>query len=353
MTRDYSAFMGAQDTPPLDVPFLTRLGWNSHFSQQTDADELRTTPPARVMEAHRNSLQVRGEDIDMTVPMVADVTVGDWVLLDQTSISRVLHRKSLIKRRAPGHDRAVQLIAANVDTAFMLTSCNADFKVARLERYIALAFEADVDPVIVLTKKDLADDVDRFIEQAQSISDLVPVIAVNSKSEEPLIALSEWCKTGNTIAFLGSSGVGKSTLVNALAGQVTAQTQDVRVGGSKGRHTTTHRHLHMMPNGCLVMDTPGMRELQLTDAAAGVAEVFADIHDLSIQCKFNDCAHITEPGCAIRAALEDGIIEAARFERWQKLNAEEKFNSTSLSERRINDKAFHKRIKQIQKRNKK
>jgi ribosome biogenesis GTPase / thiamine phosphate phosphatase len=332
---------------------LTHLGWQPFFSQQTDMDEMQENPPARVTQVHRNSLHVLGDGIDMTVPVTGDVTVGDWVLLDQTSVLRVLDRKSLIKRRAAGHDRSTQLIAANLDTAFMVTSCNADFSVARLERYIALAFEADIDPVILLTKKDLCDDLDHYIEQAKSISDHVPVLAVDATSDEPAELLKDWCKVGQTIAFLGSSGVGKSTLVNALAGEGSAETKDIREADAKGRHTTTHRHLHIMPNGCAVLDTPGMRELQLTDAASGVAEVFADIFALTTQCKFNDCAHVTEPGCAVRKALETGEIDQARYERWDKLNTEEQFNSTSLSERRINDKAFHKRIKQIQKRNKK
>jgi len=336
-----------------DMSILTHLGWQTFFAQQTDMDEMATNPPARVTQVHRNSLHVLGDGVDMTVPMAADVTVGDWVLLEQTSVARVLERKSLIKRRAAGHDRSVQLIAANLDTAFMVTSCNDDFSVARLERYIALAFEADVAPVILLTKKDLCDDLDTYVQAAQAISKDVPVLAVNSKSEEPAQMLAPWTKLGQTVAFLGSSGVGKSTLVNALSGQEFAQTQAIREGDSKGRHTTTHRHLHLMPNGCSVLDTPGMRELQLTDAASGVAEVFADLFELSTQCKFNDCAHQTEPGCAVRRALETGEVDEARYERWKKLDAEEKFNSSSLSERRINDKAFHKRIKQIQKRNKK
>ncbi|WP_420862063.1 ribosome small subunit-dependent GTPase A [Algirhabdus cladophorae] len=353
MTRNYSAFLPPVDKIRQDVPFLTKLGWQTFFSQQTDVDELAATPPARVTQVHRNSVHVIGETVDMKVPIVPDVTIGDWVLLDQTSISRVLHRSSLIKRRAPGHDRAVQYIAANIDTAFLVTSCNADFKVARLERYIALAFEADVAPVIVLTKKDLTDDLTDYIAQAQSISETVPVVALNAKSDEPLEALAPWCKQGQTVAFLGSSGVGKSTLVNTLAGREKAETQDVRAGGSKGRHTTTHRHLHMMPNGSVVMDTPGMRELQLTDAAGGVAEVFADLFELSTQCKFNDCAHQSEPGCAVRAALENGDLDHDRFKRWQKLEAEERFNTASLSDRRQNDRAFHKAIKEIQKHNRK
>lgn len=327
------------------------LGWQPFFSEQINPETQQTTPPMRVMEVRRNALYLRGDGIYETLPPRSDVTVGDWLLLDRDSpaASVVLDRKSLIKRRAPGHDRSVQLIAANIDTVFVVTSCNPDFNVARLERYIALAFDAGITPVILLTKSDLITDTQSYVDAAQAISDLVPVIPLNAKSDTPRAALARWCGAGKTVAFLGSSGVGKSTLTNALAGSDTIETQAVRESDARGRHTTTGRHMHIMPDGCLVLDTPGMRELQLTDAAAGISDVFADLQKLTTQCRFNDCKHTVEPGCAILGALKAGDIEATRLGRWRKLMEEEAFNSTSLAQRKTKDKGLGKTIKQIQK----
>ncbi|MBC7282528.1 ribosome small subunit-dependent GTPase A [Hoeflea sp.] len=354
MTRDFSALMpaAAAATPPKrEIPLLQRLGWQPFFAQQISVDEMVETPPVRVTEVHRSGLRVLGDGIDMMVPPRADATVGDWLLLDRAlpSASRLLERKSLIKRRAAGHDRSIQLIAANLDTAFVVTSCNLDFNMARLERYIALAFDAGVTPVVLLTKSDLCADPASYVEQAQTISKDVAVITLNAKSDEPRERLAPWCKPGQTVAFLGSSGVGKSTLTNALSGTESAATQAIREDDSKGRHTTSHRQLHILPDGCAVLDTPGVRELQLTDAEAGVAEVFSDLDELAAECRFNDCSHQSEPGCAVQAALEAGTIDAARLARWQKLLAEDRHNTASLAERRSKDKAFGKMVKQAKK----
>ena len=216
----------------------------------------------RVVIVHRSGLQVAGDGTLETIAPGPEATVGDWLLLDRTRprSSRVLERKSLIKRRAPGTSREVQLIAANIDTVFVVTSCNQDFNVARLERYVALAFEAEVEPVIVLTKADLADDIAPYVEAAQAVSDRVPVVALDARGAEPALALADWCKPGRTVAFLGSSGVGKSTLTNALLGAQAIATQGIREDDAKGGHTTTRRELYATPGGCLVLDTPGMRD---------------------------------------------------------------------------------------------
>jgi len=354
MTRDYSQFLppdtGATRQEPRLSP-LQALGWQPVFAQQTSVDELAATPAARIVEVHRNALHLVGEGLDTHIPPIQDATVGDWILIDpvQPHASRVLARKSLLKRRAPGTDRQEQLIAANIDTAFIVTSCNQDFKVARLERYIALALEAEITPVVVLTKTDLVTDHQQYADKARAISDLVYVAAMDARGEEPREKLADWCKPGKTVAFLGSSGVGKSTLTNALSGQQRIETQSIREDDAKGRHTTTRRQLYQIPSGCMVLDTPGMRELQLTDAASGIEEVFADIHDLSAQCRFNDCRHDTEPGCAVLRALENGQIDPARLGRWRKLMAEDAFNSASLSERRSKDKAFGKMVRAVTK----
>ncbi|MEM9573271.1 MAG: ribosome small subunit-dependent GTPase A [Pseudomonadota bacterium] len=354
MTRDYSKFLphaSPQGRQKHDATPLERLGWQAFFAQQTAANEITETPPVRIVEVHRNGLHIAGDGIDEVIPPLTDATVGDWLLLDRNrpQTSRVMMRKSLIKRRAPGTDRQVQLIAANVDTALIVSSCNQDFNIARLERYISLAFEADIMPVIVLTKSDLTTDTQDYVDRAQAISNIVPVIALDARGDEPRDKLNDWCKAGQTVVFLGSSGVGKSTLTNALLGDEQIPTQGIREDDAKGRHTTTRRQLHLIPGGCLVLDTPGMRELQLTDAASGIDDVFADIRDLSSGCRFKDCQHQSEPGCAVQDAIERGEIDPARLSRWRKLVAEDAFNSASLAERRERDKAFGKMVRQIKK----
>lgn len=358
MTRDYSQFLppSGGDKPALRKRSqLETLGWQPFFAQQTDIDALTATPPVRVVEVHRSGLHVLGEGVDQMIPPGPEATVGDWLLLDRErpGESRVLHRKSLYQRRAPGEDRRLQLIAANVDTVFIVTSCNQDFNVARLERYVALAFEAEVTPVILLTKADLCDDSAPYVEAASAISPRVFAFALNALSDEPDAKLMDWCKPGQTVAFLGSSGVGKSTLVNALMGDLSVETGAIREDDARGRHTTTRRHLHFLPNGCAVLDTPGMRELQMTDAEGGIADLFDDISALVGQCRFNDCSHDSEPGCAIKAAVERGDIDPARLARWRKLVAEERFNTASLAERKSSDKALHKKIRMVQKSNRK
>ena len=351
MSRNYDAFLPGSSQKPAPENPLDRLGWSSFFAQQCDADTLVATPPVRVTSVHRSGLQVQGVGVSAVLPPRKDVTVGDWFLYDAESLSdsRLLDRKSLIKRRSPGKDRFEQLIAANIDTAFIVTSCNDDFNIARLERYVALAFDAEVTPVILLTKPDLCNATAPYLDEARSISDLVAAELINAKSDDAAEQLKHWCGKGQTVAFLGSSGGGKPPRSNALD----IETGELRAMDSKGRHTTTRRELHFIPCGCAVLDTPGMRELQLTDAAAGVGDLFADLETLQTQCKFRDCAHDSEPGCAIKSALERGDIEQARVDRWRKLVLEDAFNTASLTERKHKEKNLSKVIKSLDLKNRK
>ncbi|MEM7642190.1 MAG: GTPase RsgA [Pseudomonadota bacterium] len=219
MTRDYSQVFSTKPATASARPFpLQGLGWQRFFAQQISVEEMAETPPCRVIEVHRNGLHIQGADVHALVPPGPETTVGDWLLWDaaRPANSRVLARKSLIARRAPGHDRRRQLIAANLDTAFITSSCNVDFNVARLERYIALALDAGATPVIVLTKADLSEDVGAYLAAASGISDLVDAVALDARGDAPAARLAPWCKPGQKVAFLGLSGVGKSTLTNAL-----------------------------------------------------------------------------------------------------------------------------------------
>jgi ribosome biogenesis GTPase len=331
-------------------PTLAELGWNPFFSTQVSAEEEQQCRPVRVMAVHRGKVAVVGEGLDCQISShlagsrkVADArgeedrpTAGDWLLIDRDSLEplRILDRASLFKRRAPGDDRRLQLIAANVDTLLIVTSCNQDFSIPRLERYLVLAREVNVKPIIIITKIDLTDAPERFAEAARALQPCLQVELVNARDAESVARLAALCGKGETVALLGSSGVGKSTLVNTLRVSNSIATQAVREQDGKGRHTTTVREMHRLDHGGWLLDTPGMREFQLSDAAAGLAEVFDDIVLLTLQCRFRNCTHGTEPGCAIQSAIVKGTLAPLRLQRWRKLTAEDITNTGTLAERR-------------------
>jgi ribosome biogenesis GTPase len=338
----------------MTLPTLPDLGWSAHFLGQLSIEELETLTPLRLAEVHRDRATGLGPGgtVVLSYPPdigAGDTAVGDWVLADPGTcrIRRVLDRRSEIARRAAGREGRRQLIAANIDTLFVVTSCNADFSVPRLERYLALAFETGMSAVVVLTKADGAGDPEAYVARARAVSPrIADVVALDARDVADLDRLKPWLGRGQTVAFVGSSGVGKSTLIAGLTGRGIA-TSGIREDDAKGRHTTTARTIYRMAEGALVIDTPGMRELGLQEAADGIDAVFEDITALAATCRFSDCAHETEPGCAIRAAVEDGRIGADRLDRWRKLRREDARASEALHERHRRERAFGRMVKDV------
>lgn len=341
-----------------DFERLAALGWRQFFQQQVTLDESTTTRPARVIAVQRGSITVAeaaGErQLPLTgrwyaLPVEARPAVGDWLLLDPsgTTVVRVLERMSVFTRVRAGAKADLQVIAANVDTLFVVTSCNDEFNPSRLERYFALALEAGVEPVVVLTKADLTDDKERFVAEVRRLRRNVSVECVDARDADHLDALKAWCRPGQTIALVGSSGVGKSTLVNSLSGHQLQATGAIREDDAKGRHTTSHRSLHMLPDGGLLLDSPGMRELKISDAESGVAQTFDDVVTLAAGCRFADCSHEEEPGCAVRAAIAAGSFDERRLRNYKKLLREQARHSETIAEQRHRTRQFARRVRRV------
>lgn len=329
---------------------LHNLGWRPFFASQVASSEAL---PARVLSVHRGRIEVASENncdvIELSPRAVAlGITVGDWVLIDsnRSRVEQRLDRLSLFQRRSAGTAGSIQLIAANVDTLFIVTSANRDFNLARLERYLAIAHDAAAFPVIVITKADTVDSTEEFVAAASGLAPGLLVEAIDARRADHVDVLRPWCEEGQTVALLGSSGVGKSTLTNTLTGEH-LDTQAVREDDQRGRHTTTSRSMHRMPHGGWLIDTPGMRELQLVDVGDALDDVFSEVAALSRQCRFTDCGHESEPGCAVRAAITSGTLDPERLRRYRKLKSEDRRNTETVAERRSRDKNFGKMIKSV------
>jgi ribosome biogenesis GTPase len=331
-------------------PGLSSLGWSAHFMMQIEADELETLAPARLTQIHRSLIAAITPGGSVTVTTrtddsTGDFAVGDWVLIDQAGqVQRRLDRVSLLERRVAGGEAKRQLIGANVDVLFITSSCNKDFNIARLERYLILARDAGIQPALVLTKADLAPDPRAYEGQAAKLDPMLPVITLDARRPDQVGGLYDWWRPGQTAAMLGSSGVGKTTLLNTVS-NADHDTGGVREDDAKGRHTTTARGLYSVGEGRWLLDTPGMRELRLFDVAEGVEAVFSDIVDLAAACRFSDCGHDSEPGCAVTEAIGAGALDPDRLKRWQKLEREDKYNSETIAEAHQRAREFGKRAR--------
>jgi len=349
------------NTTPLDT-----LGYATHFSDAMEEYAAQGFRPARVASVNRNNIDVIAE----TGPLVAEPTgrllfaaddsqelptVGDWVavqlLNDDTFglIHAVLPRTSLLRRKDPGRNVEYQLLGANIDLALLVQAADRDFNLNRLERYLVMVRDGGIRPVVVLGKADLVDDEERaaMLEGLRETAGDVPCIALSSHTGDGVEDIRALLTPGITACMLGSSGVGKTTLLNELIGTQEFATKEVRDADHRGRHTTTRRQLTILDGGAMLIDTPGLRELGNFGAESGMEQTFGDITVLAADCRFVDCTHTQEKGCAVIAAIEGGEIDAKHFENWQKLQREAAHYERSYHERRQHDKDFGKMIKRV------
>lgn len=353
---------------------LSALGWDEVWAGEFGrmADRAAVEQPARVSLEHNHVYRVLTEAGEHLAELAGKVkyeaagrhempAVGDWVILraptgvgGRPQIRAVLPRRSVFSRMAAGRETGEQVVAANIDTVFLVSGLDRDFNPRRIERYLVLARRSGAQPVIVLNKADLCRDLPAALAAVLAVAPEVPVHAVRAVGDVPDVsALRAYLGAGRTVALLGSSGVGKSSIINALAGREMVRTGDVRERDGRGRHTSVHRQLVVLEDGGLVIDTPGMRELQLWDATDTLEQSFPEIDARAADCRFRDCRHETEPGCAVKVAVSDGTIDASRYESYVKLQhereaAEVRLDERALIEQKRQSKLLGKAVKALQ-----
>jgi ribosome biogenesis GTPase len=354
------------------VSALSDLGWSSFFAEQVDADgEKRALVPARVAGQERGLYRLWTEAGEWCGEVAGRLrfdavergglpAVGDWVLAKppvgagRATLHRILARRSRISRKVAGERIEEQVLAANIDTIFLMTSLNRDFNARRIERALTMAWESGARPVVLLSKADLAEDPAAWSRETASVAVGVPVHVTSAITGEGLDDVRQHLPPGSTAVLIGSSGVGKSTLINALVGGGQLRTAAVREHDDRGMHTTTSRQMLRVPGGGLLVDTPGLREMQLWDSGTGLARAFVDIESLSGPCHFADCRHESEPGCAVRQAVETGVLSRDRLSSYHKLRREQAFldrkrDPRLLSEEQRKWRATHKALRRFYK----
>lgn len=350
---------------------LQQLGWSPSLETQFEPFRAHRFIPARVAEEHRERYIIFCERGELTAEVSGKLrfdvvtrldfpAVGDWVVVQPADdslgiIHGLLPRSTLFVRKVAGETTEAQPVAANVDYALIVTDADRDFSLRRIERYLTLVYESGAAPVIVLNKADLCDRIEKLVAQMQSVALGVPICPMSAATGSGLDRLAPFVGAGRTSALIGSSGVGKSTLINRLLGSERLKTTEVNEFDGRGRHTTTYRQLLQLPTGGLVIDTPGMREIQLWADEASLESSFEDIAGIAAQCRFADCSHDTEPGCAVREALENGTIAADRWESYLKLqrelrHLERKQNLRAALDEKAKWKKIHKLAREISRR---
>ena len=321
---------------------LTRLGWNAEWEAAFAPHRERNMKAGRVAVQDKHHYVLFAEEGELIAQIAgkmfhglrSDATlpkVGDWVVFKQPPnearaiIHAVLPRRTKLGRKIPGRETEEQVLVTNIDVAFVVIALDETFNPRLLERFLLMVIEGGAQPVVILNKADLCEDLDAHVAEAKRCAGDAPVVAVSAKTRRAMKSLLEFIKPGCAVVFIGNSGVGKSTLINRLYGEAIQPTAEVRENDSKGRHTTTWRELIVLPNDGLVIDTPGMREFQLWMAGEGIQEAFPDIELLALKCKFRECRHGTEKECAVQAALASGVLEQKRYDNFLKLRSEVEF----------------------------
>jgi ribosome biogenesis GTPase len=350
---------------------LELLGWGSFFSKNFASHFQDGHTVGRVAVEQKNtyilytefgelSAEVSGKMRHQAAGRQDFPAVGDWVVISlimgepRATIQKILPRKSKFSRKAVGALTEEQIVATNIDTVFLVSGLDLDFNKRRIERYLILVWESGANPVIILNKADVCDQVEQRRAEVEEIAPRVPIVVLSALENKGVDSLTAYLGTGQTVALIGSSGVGKSTITNQLAGQDIQAIQSVRLGDNRGRHTTTHRELIILPSGGLLIDTPGMRELQLWAGSDGLQETFSDIETFTDQCRFRNCKHEKEPGCAVQQALLDGSLDEDRFRNYQKLQQElDYLNRKQDQKAYLVEKERWKKITKFQRKNRK